>query len=149
LSAQLQRPFSRASTRRQGSGASAAPAQALWLPRNAQAIIDGRASGKIQPRASLVVSFDGWTEFAAPHVFVDGGRRYDWRFSEGLHCCIVAKAGTDARAVLEDLKDLAPLGQAPYLIDFSGQFMATVVCTRPLTLMPEPKGSFLWRQCFS
>ena len=105
--------------------------------------------GEMAPRASFVVSFVDRTPFDEPHVYVDPCRRYNWSFYKGLHANIVTRPGIDARFVIEDLFGLAALGMAPYLIDFDNKVIATVVSTKPLALMTEPAGSYLWRQVFT
>ena len=142
MSIQIQRPFTPRAAKRPGA------APALWLPRNAQSIIEARELGEIVDRDSFVVSLVGSTSIQAPHVFVDPGRRYDWRFARGLHANIVTRPGIDARAVMEDLRDLAGPGMAPYLIDFDSRLVATVVCNRPLTVWPERPGSPVWVTLF-
>lgn len=126
-----------------------AQARPLPLPRNSQALLDYRRQGLIREYDGVVVSFVGKTAIESPHVFVDSGRRYDWRPVAGLNVCIALAAGVDARHAMVDLYRQAANGWQPSIVDFDGKHVAWVVSDKPLTLLPHGRGSATWAGLFS
>ncbi len=111
-------------------------------PRNVEAVAELEEGG------AFVVSFVGPTSIAAPHVFVDGGRRYDWRFAALLQACIVVTRGVRAQQLLADVFE-ATLSY-PTLIDFDRKIAASIVAREGGTLKfwPRRRGSEPWRALF-
>lgn len=120
----------------------------MTQPRNASAIIKARRAGLLEFGDSIVVSFVGTTVLSDPHVFVDSGKSYDWRFAAGLHASMVVCPGVDAGSVMKDLF----LVTIPYpsLIDFERKYVASVVdCPGgELKFWPRRTGSGPWQALF-
>lgn len=113
------------------------------LPRNAEAVL----RGENDPKDPLVVSFVGDTCLAGIHVFVDSGRRYDWRFAFDLQALIVVRPGVDARLTMGDIFQATQ--PYPSLVDFDRKFVASIVENGAgLKLWPRRQGSEPWRALF-
>jgi hypothetical protein len=96
----------------------------------------------------FVVSFIGETPLAEPHVFVDGGTRYDWRFAAGLQAVIVVREGIRAAQTMADLFDASL--PYPTLVDFDRKDVASIVSRDGgrLQFWPRRRGSEQWRALF-
>jgi hypothetical protein len=119
------------------------------LPRNVKAISAARARGRLGALGVFVVSFVGETAIDAPHVYVDAGKRYDWRFASDLQACIVVAIGVDAKQTVADLFEATEA--YPTLIDFDRRTVASVVedgTSGGLKLWPRARGSEAWRALF-
>lgn len=104
-------------------------ARLTWLamshrkpPRNVQSVSRARARGI---ERGLVVSFVGETCIEGPHVYVDSGGVYDWRFALDLPVAVVVTRGVDARPVFRDLFLVAML--YPTIVDFDREHVGSVV----------------------
>lgn len=118
-----------------------------YEPRNAAAIKAARSSGQIEEGGHIVASFVDRTPLRHPHVFVDSGREYDWRFASLLRAWVAVKPGVDAGKVLRDLYDMT--GGYLGLIDVERQLVADVVpSARGLKLHPYLRGSEPWEAVF-
>ena len=117
-------------------------------PRNAAAIVEARSCGKLEDGDCIIVSFIGDTGLSEPHVYADSGKRYDWRFAEGLHVSMVVRPGVDAAKTMEDLfRSTMPY---PTVTDFDRKIVASVV-DKPgggVKLWPRRSGSGPWRALF-
>lgn len=116
-------------------------------PRNAKALGEARARGELGA-GLFVASFVGPTRLAAPHVFVDPGKRYDWRDASGMHAIVAVRPGINARQILQDLAAIT----LPYLtlVDFDRQTVGSVV-DKPgggFKLWPRRRGSPAWLEVF-
>lgn len=121
----------------------------LRQPRNAAAIAELRAAGKLAAGDCIVVSFIGSTPLDAPHVFCDPRVRYDWRFAKGLHATIVSRPGIDISQVNGDLSALTL--PYPSLVDFDQQLVASIVPrsdARGFKFWPRRRGSDAWQAIF-
>ena len=117
-------------------------------PRNLASLSEARARGQLDDGAIVVVSFVGPTQLDGPHVFVDGGKRYDWGFAEGRHAIIVTRPGIDTTHSMRGLfKASLPY---PTFVDFDRQIAASIVDTPDgkLKLWPRRRGSPAWRELF-
>lgn len=117
-------------------------------PRNAAAIVEARKRGDLRYGDCIVASFVGSTSLAEPHVFVDPGKRYDWRFAEDLHVTIVVKPGIDAAQTIADI--CRATVAYPSLVDFERQVAASLVPKPGGGWKPwaRPKGGESWRALF-
>lgn len=111
-------------------------------PRNAKAIAN------IEEGDTFVVSLVGETPIAGPHVYVDPGKRYDWRFAAGLQAVIVTRPGIKAAQLMADLYQASQ--PYPTLVDFDRKVVASIVekCSGGLQLWPRRRGSESWRALF-
>lgn len=117
------------------------------IPRGAQLVIDARMQGG-QPRDPVIVSFVGsvpWTGNVVIHADPKGV--YDWRFLRDLLVQIVVKPGVEARDNLFAIFEQARL--YPTLIDLEKQQAASVLCAKPLRLLPFPKHHPGWQELFA
>lgn len=117
-------------------------------PRNIKALSEARARGSTAEETSIVVSFVGPTLIAAPHVFVDPGKRYDFRLALGLPAVVVVRPGIDARLVLNDLFVLTR--PYPTLVDFDRKVVGSIVekAGGGFKLWPRRRGSAAWCELF-
>lgn len=114
----------------------------LYPPRNA------RALERVPEGECFVASFVDRTPLAEPHVFIDGGKRYDWRLAVNRRVVIAVRPGIDARSAIADLFELTEL--YPMLIDFESKVFAAIV-EKPgggFKLWPYRKGSEPWQAVF-
>ena len=126
----------------------AASRQIRHAPRNAEAIIKARLDGGLADGDSFVVSFVGSTPLVEPHVFVDNGERYDWRFAAGLHATIVVVEGVNAARVMRDLLQMTVL--YPTIVDFERQYVASLIGCSGVVFQawPHLRGCESWNALF-
>lgn len=122
---------------------------AVPLPRNARPIAQAREAGK-RPAGMVVVSLIGDTPWEETTVYVDPGKRYDWRFLTGLPAAIAVRPGIDAMQTIRDVFEASlPFGGGyPWLVDVERQQLSSVVEIAPLKLWPTKRGGIHWQGWF-
>ncbi len=120
----------------------------LPLPRNASSIKAAREAGRLDFGGSVAVSLIGDTPLRMPHIYIDPGKRYDFRCMTGLFAFIVTKPGLDSKTAIDQLW---PITQKYItLVDVERQVVASVVDTTNggRKLWPRRKGSEPWLAIF-
>lgn len=120
----------------------------LPTPRNAASIKAMRESGRLDFGGHVAVSLVGDTPLRMPTLYVDPGKRYDFRCCTGLFAFVVTRPGIDSTTAIDQLW---PITQRYItLIDLDRQIVASVVDTTTggRKLWPRRKGSEPWLAIF-
>ncbi len=120
----------------------------LPLPRNAAAIKSLRERGRLDFGGEVAVSLVGDTRLKMPHIYVDPGKKYDFRCVTGLFVYVVVKPGVDAVTAIDQLW---PITQKYItLVDVQRQIVGSIVDNPDGSrkLWPRRKGSEPWLAIF-